>query len=51
MGEHDINAESDGMVDDIEIAGVKIHYDFDEKTGENDIAIITLARDVKFSGE
>lgn len=51
LGEHNLHSEDDGPVEDIEVIKVTKHMYYDTPKHANDIAILTLARDVTFSGE
>lgn len=50
FGEHDLRTVSDGMHEDIVIARSKKHPQYNRMLNTNDVAIITLSRDVKFTG-
>lgn len=50
LGEHNLFTEDDGPNEEIEIVKVTKHMYYDTPKHANDIAVITLARDVTFSG-
>ncbi|XP_055308154.1 venom protease-like [Sitodiplosis mosellana] len=49
FGEHDINSDQDGPVQDININRKNRHPNFNKRLGTNDIAILHLEHDVIFS--
>lgn len=50
LGEHDLRTD-DGHHQDIRVARIVVHENFDPFIKSNDIAILQLERDVEFSGE
>lgn len=51
LGEHDTDASVDANRVDIDIDRIETHNSFVEATKINDIAIVRLKRDVKFTGK
>lgn len=52
LGEYDILTNTDGQHIDIPVDHVQVHENYNSNITEiNDIAIVYLARDVKFTGE
>lgn len=51
MGEHDLMTEYDGKHEDISIRRVQEHPNYSKTDMRNDIAVLTLIRDVEFSGK
>lgn len=51
LGEHDIATEDDGATDDVEIAHVVPHPEYDSELQLNDIAIVHLKHDIEFTGK
>lgn len=50
LGEHEMGTRVESR-QDIEIAKIEKHRGYDSLDGKYDIAILTLVRDVEFSGE
>lgn len=49
LGEHDTSTLDDGPHEDIKIERIDKHFDYSEKFGTNDIAILHLVRDVELT--
>lgn len=50
LGEYDTSTLSDGDNEDIEVIKIDKYPGYDEKDKTGDIAILTLAKDVEFTG-
>lgn len=48
LGEHDTSTLSDGKHEDIKVSRVDKHPEYNPRDYTNDVAILTLARDVDF---
>ena len=51
LGDHDLTAEDDTNATGYAVLHVKMHEDYDPVTIDNDIALITLERQVEFTDE
>lgn len=51
LGEHDLKTENDGRHEDVRVTHGDAHRDYDKVLGINDIAIVYLAKDVKYNGK
>lgn len=51
LGEYDTRTTTDGPHEDVRISKVQSHKDFDPDLYLNDIAIISLERNVEFNGK
>lgn len=50
LGEYDLTTESDGLHEDVRVTKRDPHENYNKPLGINDIAIVYLARDVKYNG-
>lgn len=50
LGEHDMSTTDDGAHQDIRVCNADKHEQFNDDLNINDIAMITLVRDVEFTG-
>ena len=51
LGDHDLTSEDDANATGYAVLHVKMHEDYDPVTIDNDIALITLERQVEFTDE
>lgn len=51
LGEHDVTTNTDGPVQDIRVVKITSHEQWSPSVLANDIALLTLERDVDFSGK
>lgn len=51
LGEHDTTTESDGLHQDLKVEKFFMHRHYDSFDKLNDIAILSLERDVEFTGK